>query len=76
MTRLLQGEPSVLELMGDNPFQDEPPKQVRAVIYRYDLTNRDERSGTAKWWKRRDRMLYAPILGVEIEPTKPTSTAE
>jgi hypothetical protein len=76
MTRLLQGEPSVLELMGDNPFQDEPPKQVRAVIYRYELTNRDERSGTAKWWKRRDRMLYAPILGVEIEPTKPTSTAE
>ncbi len=76
MTRLLQGEPSVLELIGDNPFQDGPPKQVRAVIYRYELTDRDERQATGHWWKRHDRMLYAPILGVEIESAKPTSTAE
>ena len=67
MRRLLQGEPSVLALIEDNPFQDEPPKQVRALIYRYELTNRDERKGTGRWWKRRDRALYAPILGVEIE---------
>jgi hypothetical protein len=76
MTRLLQGEPSVLDLIGDNPFQDEPPKQVRAVIYRYELSSRDEREATGQWWKRRDRMLYAPILGVEIEAAKPTRTAE
>ena len=67
MRRLLQGEPSVLALIGDNPFQDQPPKQVRALIYQYELTNRSERDGTGRWWKRHDRALYAPILGVEIE---------
>jgi hypothetical protein len=68
MRRLLQGEPSVLALIEDNPFPDQPPKQVRALIYQYELTNnRSERDGTGRWWKRRDRALYAPILGVEIE---------
>ncbi|MBW2551513.1 MAG: lipase maturation factor family protein [Deltaproteobacteria bacterium] len=76
MTRLLQDEPSVLALIGENPFEDAPPKQIRAVIYRYEPTGRDERDATGQWWKRRDRLLYAPILGVEIEPAKPTSTAE
>jgi len=69
MTRLLQGEPSVIELLEGNPFQDEPPKQVRAIIYRYELTNREERDTTGRWWKRRGRALYAPILGVQIEPS-------
>jgi len=68
MRRLLEGEPSVVELLGENPFEAEPPKQVRALIYRYEFTDRDERKATGNWWKRRDRMLYAPILGVPIEP--------
>jgi hypothetical protein len=68
MTRLLQGEPSVLELLGDNPFEGEPPKQMRAVIYRYEFTSAEERRATRNWWTRRDRLLYAPILGVPIEP--------
>jgi len=81
MTRLLQDEPSVLELLDDNPFRDEPPRQVRALIYQYELTNAEERNATGQWWKRRDRMLYAPILGVEIAtdeatPEPSTSTAE
>ena len=76
MTRLLQGEPSVLELMGDNPFEDEPPKQVRAVIYQYEFSSRAERKAGGPWWKRKDRTLYAPILGVEIESAKPASTAK
>ena len=76
MTRLLQDEPSVLGLLDENPFEDAPPKQVRAVIYRYEPTDRDERNATSQWWKRRDRLLYAPILGVEIDPAEPPRTAE
>ena len=68
MKRLLQAEPTVLELLDGNPFKEEPPKQVRAVIYRYELTDRDERKATGDWWKRGDRTLYAPILGREIGP--------
>jgi hypothetical protein len=67
MTRLLQGEQTVLALLGENPFEEEPPKQVRAVIYRYEFTDVEERDATGHWWKRSERMLYAPILGVEIE---------
>jgi hypothetical protein len=73
MTRLLQGEPTVLELIEDNPFEQRLPKQVRAIRYRYEFASRDERRATGHWWKRRDRVLYAPILGVPIEPA---STAE
>lgn len=73
MRRLLQGEPTVLRLLDQNPFEKGPPKQVRAVIYRYELTDSNERKATGNWWKRGDRSLYAPILGVEIEPP---STAE
>ncbi|MGB5701404.1 MAG: lipase maturation factor family protein [Polyangiales bacterium] len=73
MQRLLQGEPTVLRLMGSNPFEAQPPKQIRAVIYRYEPTTLAEREASGNWWKRDDRALYAPILGVPIE--RP-STAE
>ncbi len=68
MRRLLQGEPTVLGLLDENPFEPEPPKQIRAVVYRYEFTDWDERKAAGHWWKRRDRALYAPVLGVEIAP--------
>lgn len=68
MRRLLQGEPTVLELFAENPFEEEPPKQVRALIYRYEFTTPPERNTTGNWWKRSERALYAPILGEPIEP--------
>ena len=74
MQRLLEGEPRVLRLMGENPFDAAPPKQIRAIIYRYEPTTWAEKSATGHWWKRRDRALYAPILGVAIAP--PANTAE
>ena len=69
MRRLLEGEPEVLGLLGSNPFGEEPPRQVRALIYRYEPTSFDEKTETGDWWKRRDRTLYAPILGVPIDST-------
>jgi hypothetical protein len=71
--RLLEGEPAVVGLLGENPFEEEPPKQIRALIYRYEPTTLEERADTGNWWKRGDRALYAPILGV---PIAPASTAE
>jgi hypothetical protein len=73
MRRLLEGEPSVIDLLEPNPFGEEPPKQLRAIIYRYRFTTPEERAATGHWWKRLDRVLYAPILGTPIEPV---STAE
>ena len=67
--RLLRGEPAVLELLESNPFEDQPPKQIRTLIYHYEPTTWSEREATGNWWKRNDKALYAPILGVPIEPT-------
>ncbi len=69
MTRLLEGEPSVLALLEENPFEETPPKQMRAIIYRYEPTSLEERNESGRWWSRRDRALYAPILGTDIEPS-------
>ncbi|MFW2389722.1 MAG: lipase maturation factor family protein [Polyangiales bacterium] len=69
VTRLLEGEPSVLRLIETNPFEGEPPKQVRAVVYRYEMTDREERAATGNWWRRSDRARYSPTLGVPIEST-------
>lgn len=71
MRRLLEGEPSVVALLEKDPFEDGPPKQVRAIIYRYRFSTPEERAATGRWWERSDRELYAPILG---EPIAPVST--
>lgn len=71
MRRLLEGEPRVVALLRENPFEGTPPKQIRALIYRYEPTDLDEREASGRWWKRSDRALYAPILGVEIERPEP-----
>jgi len=67
MRRLLEGSPAVSSLFADDPFADEPPKQVRALIYRYVPTTVEERRDTGDWWQRDERALYAPLLGVPIE---------
>lgn len=63
MRRLLEGETSVVELFESTPFGDEPPIQVRALIYPYTPTSWEERSETGRWWTRGPPMLYAPVLG-------------
>ena len=44
---------TVLALMGDNPFPDEPPKFVRAVLYKYHYTKLlESKTSPEHWWKR------------------------
>jgi hypothetical protein len=50
--RLLEGSPEVLALLKTNPFPEEPPRHIRAVIYEYGFTNRTERRETGAWWHR------------------------
>ena len=62
MHRLLQGSPAVLGLLGENPFSDEPPRHVRAVVYDYRFSDRATRDAEGKWWTRANPRLYAPTL--------------
>ena len=50
--RLLVGDRHVLRLLRLNPFPDEPPRFVRASLYRYRFTTRRERNESGQWWSR------------------------
>jgi lipase maturation factor 1 len=60
--RLLSGAPDVLALFAGNPFTDAPPKQVRAVLWKYWFTTLAEKRATGMWWNRQLMGLYAPVL--------------
>ena len=50
--RLLEGDRPTLRLLRANPFPDEPPAWMRARVYRYRYTSRQERKATGHWWVR------------------------
>ncbi|HMP77550.1 MAG TPA: lipase maturation factor family protein [Kiritimatiellia bacterium] len=69
MVRLLQNEPDVLALLLYNPFEQQPPVQVRAVRYDYRFTTRAERAATGAWWAREYKDLYCPPF--RLNPNAP-----
>ncbi len=69
MGRILQGEKSVLSLLGEDPFKGEPPKLIRAVLYEYRFNSPAGRRESGNWWKRELKGLYAPVLALRPPPT-------
>ncbi|MEE8368388.1 MAG: lipase maturation factor family protein, partial [Thermoanaerobaculia bacterium] len=65
LKRLLEGEPEVLRLLKTNPFFDEPPRFVRAVLYDYRFTDFEIRRDQKTWWKRTRLGAYSPVLSLE-----------
>jgi hypothetical protein len=65
--RLLLNEPDVLQLFKTDPFAGAPPKQVRAVIYRYDFTDMATKRRQGVWWRRELLGNYAPVLERESD---------
>jgi len=58
--RLLEGSPSVLGLLGRDPFEGRPPLRVRALLYDYEFTSRGPPSDG--WWRRKLlRELIRPV---------------
>jgi hypothetical protein len=58
--RLVENSPPVLELFRSNPFGNRPPAKVRAVLWQYWFTTREERARTGAWWNRKLIGEYAP----------------
>lgn len=55
--KLLSGDQATLELIAHkNPFNNTPPKYIRALLYRYEFTSHDDRS--KNWWKRQFIRIY------------------
>ena len=64
MARLLEGSPAVLNLLAENPFEERPPRFVRARLYRYTFTGLDERRSSGDWWRRELTGPYSPVLSL------------
>jgi hypothetical protein len=52
LVRLVERPQAVASVFAGNPFPDEPPRLVRAAVYRYRMSDRATRRATGAWWTR------------------------
>ena len=69
MLRLLEGDRPTLGLLRGNPFPDQPPRFVRARLYRYRFTTATERRETGAWWVRTLIGEYMPPITLRERAT-------
>lgn len=60
MSRLQQGSPQVLALLGNHDFVEKPPLYLRALLYRYFYTTPEQRAATGQSWRREYLGVYWP----------------
>jgi lipase maturation factor 1 len=65
LTRLLEGQPEILELLRHNPFPGTPPRYVRAVVYDYRFATPAEKQASGNWWKREVKQSYVPPVSLK-----------
>lgn len=61
---LLTNATDIVKLLRDNPFPDEPPTYVRAVLYRYRFTTARELIQEHAWWHREPIGEYLAPVGI------------
>ena len=64
--RLLLGSEPVLTLLDNNPFPEEPPRFVRAQLYRYRFTDLTTKRTLGSWWEREYLGLYLPPASLNV----------
>jgi hypothetical protein len=60
--RLLEGSPAVTARLAHDPFGDEPPRYLRARVFQYRFTTKEERAQSGDWWTRTLEGPYVPTL--------------
>jgi hypothetical protein len=65
IAKLLEGDSAVLGLLRTNPFPQQPPRYVRALLYEYHFTTPQEKKQTGAWWKRTLTGSYFPAVSLE-----------
>jgi hypothetical protein len=50
--KLLLGDRPLAKLFRHDPFPNQPPARIRALVYRYEFSDRDEREAKGAWWRR------------------------
>jgi len=69
LRRLLENSPEVTALLGRNPFAfpHKPPLYVRALLYDYRYSSREEKETTGAWWVRQLEGVYYPATALRLE---------
>jgi lipase maturation factor 1 len=62
---LLEGKPDVTRLFAHDPFPNQPPRYIRAILYRYRFTTANEHRQSGAWWKRQELGEYLPAVSLE-----------
>jgi hypothetical protein len=65
MKLLVNDEPAIA-LLGRNPFPDRPPTFIRASLFHYRFSTRQERRETGAWWVRRYAGEFLPPLSLDL----------
>jgi hypothetical protein len=60
VSKLLAGDPKTTRLIAKNPFSTEPPRWIRALLYRYEFTTPAEHAASGAWWKREQVAEFLP----------------
>jgi hypothetical protein len=60
--KLLHNDPQIIGLFANNPFPNQPPRYVRAVLYRYSYAPPGNPQGL--WWNREQMGLWLPPLSI------------
>jgi hypothetical protein len=61
--KLLHNDPGALGLFAGNPFPQQPPRYVRAVLYRYRFARPGNAAG--HWWERDELGLWLPPFSTD-----------
>jgi len=60
VVKLLRGDKPTLKLLRRNPFPDQPPQLIRARLYHYRFSTREEKRKTGLRWIRSEVGEYLP----------------
>lgn len=60
VNKLLHNDPATADLFAANPFHKQPPRYIRAVLYRY--TFAPPGNPQRRWWSRKRVNLWLPAL--------------
>ncbi|BBX22703.1 membrane protein [Mycolicibacter terrae] len=67
LQRLLRNDRDTLRLLRHNPFPDDPPQFVRALLYDYRFTTAAELRRDRAWWHRSLVGVYLPPRSASID---------
>jgi hypothetical protein len=63
-SRLLEGSKPVVDLLGENPFPDAPPRYLRSRLYRYRFAE-ERGAGRGRHWQRTEIGTYCPTVTLD-----------